>query len=159
MYVISLLSSSKGKKRKRTYYLLSLSIFYLAILRHSSAHLRHACAHNLQCSICWCFSHSSAHASQNSAHVLQICFTNSLSLDINWEAVQQTEAQSRSNWMHRSNIFTSCSLRQEVAHSSHDSAQALQASMQVWYLEFCSVFVDIYYLPSVKIFNTWTLQL
>jgi hypothetical protein len=51
-----------------------------------------------------------AHASYNLAQAMQICFTNSLSPDINWEAVQQTVAQSRSNWIHLSSIFTSCSL-------------------------------------------------
>lgn len=134
-------------------------LFHLAILRHSSAHFLHACAHNLQCSICWCFSHSSAQASHSCAQILQICFTYSLSLDISCEAVQQTVAQSRSNWIHLDNIFTSSSLRQEVAHNSQDSAQALHVSTQLWYFEFCSLCIDITSLIWPKIYNAWPLQM
>ena len=109
---------------------------YLVILRHLSAQFRQACAHNLQCSICRRFSHSSAHASQISAQILQICFAYSLSLDINWEEVQQTVAQSRPSWIHLSSTLISSSRRYEVAQNSQDSAQALHASMQSWYFWF-----------------------
>jgi hypothetical protein len=66
---------------------------YFAILRHSSAQLRQACAHCLQWSISW-RSHSLAQASQMSAHRLQNCFANWLSIDINAADVQQTAAHS-----------------------------------------------------------------
>jgi hypothetical protein len=43
------------------------------------------------------FSHSSAHALHNLAHVLHISLTYSLSLDMNWEAVQHIVAVEEMN--------------------------------------------------------------
>ena len=76
-------------------------------------------------------SHSLTHASQISAQTLHICFTCSLSLDMNCEAVQQILAQSLLIWTHDVMAFTSCSRRSQVAQYSHASAQLLQASIQV----------------------------
>jgi hypothetical protein len=56
--------------------------YILPILLHSAAHLRHASAHFLQCSMCECFSHSTAQAVQISAQSLQIWCANSLPLAI-----------------------------------------------------------------------------
>ena len=109
------------------------------ILRHSSAHLLHTCAHLWQWSISVYRSHSLAHASQISAQKSHICFTYSLSLDMNCEAVQQILAQSLLIWTQDAMAFTSFSWRSQVAQYSHASAQLLQASIQVWYFRFWSV--------------------
>lgn len=109
--------------------------YYRAIFLHSSAQLRHDCAHFLQWSTS-CLSHSIAQASQISAHILQNCFANWLSIDINDADVQQTAAHSRLIWAQLAIIFTSCSRRSEVAQNSQASAQLMQASMQLCHFEF-----------------------
>jgi hypothetical protein len=109
---------------------------------HSSAQLRHACAHLLQWSTL-CLSHSLAQASQMSAHMLQNCFANWLSIDIREAEVQQTIAHSRLICAQPAIIFTSCSLRSEVAQNSHASAHLIQASMQLCHFVFWSVAVAI----------------
>jgi predicted nucleic acid binding AN1-type Zn finger protein len=119
---------------------MSGSIYYRTILLHSSAHLRHACAHSLQCSICpACFSHSCAHASHTSAHRLQNCFANWLSIDISAADVQQTSAHSLQSWTQVATILTSSSLRHPVAQNSQASAHLMQASMQLCHFVFWSV--------------------
>jgi hypothetical protein len=110
---------------------------------HSSAQLRHACAHLLQWSTL-CLSHSLAQASQISAHILQNCFANWLSIDISDAEVQQTAAHSRLICAQLVIIFTSCSLRSEVAQNSHASAHLMQASMQLCHFVFWRVAVAIY---------------
>jgi hypothetical protein len=122
-----------------------LFFIYLAILRHSEAHFLHVWAHCLQCSIVWCFSHSTPQASHTSAQTLQICFAYSLSLDMNWEAVTQILAQSRHSWIHFDIIFTSSSRRHSVVQNSHASKQSLHESMQLSYFEFCRA-LGIYYI-------------
>lgn len=117
--------------------------YYLAILRHSSAHILHAWAHSLQCSMSLYFSHSSAHSSQISAQIAQIFFECSLSRDINCDAVIHMFVQSRLSCIHLVIELTSCSRRSEVAQNSHDSKQSLQASMQVWYFWFWSTFLTL----------------
>ena len=121
---------------------------YLAILRHSSAQLRHACAHLLQWSTL-CLSHSWAHASHTSAHRLQNCFANWLSIDINAADAQHTSAHSLLVWTQFAIILTSCSLRSEVAQNSHASAQRMQASIQLCHFVFWSVLAveDMYLSP------------
>lgn len=133
---------------------------YLAILLHSSAQLRQACAHCLQWSKSWC-SHSLAQASQMSAHRLQNCFANWLSIDINAADVQQMVAHSLFIWAQLVIILTicwltsalvaapavadssaiwtsvrSCSLRSQVAQNSQALAHLMQASIQLCHLIF-----------------------
>lgn len=74
-----------------------------------------------------------------SAHMLQNCFANWLSIDINDAAVQQTAAHSRLIWAQLAIILTSCSLRSEVAQNSQASAHFMQASMQLCHFVFWSV--------------------
>jgi len=104
------------------------------ILLHSAAHLRHASAHFLQCSMCECFSHSTAHALQISAQSLQICFTNSLPLAIASIAKRQMAAQSWSNFMQWTHILISCSLKHAVAQLLHSTAHSEHAVIQLWNL-------------------------
>ena len=138
-------------KEKRTF--IATFVFYLAILRHSVAHFLHVWAHCLQCSIVWCFSHSTPQASHTSAQTLQICFAYSLSLDMNWEAVTQILAQSRHSCIHFDIIFTSSSRRDSVAQNSHAPKQSLHESMQLSYFVFCRAFDMLLYweiLGSLK---------
>ncbi len=121
----------------RGLYLLSAPIYWDMLL-HSSAQLRHACAHCLQWSTLW-RSHSLAQASHTSAHRLQNCFANWLSIDINAADVQQTAAHSLLIWAQLAIIFTSCSLRSDVAQNSQASAQRMQASMQLCHFVFWRV--------------------
>ncbi len=109
--------------------------YCLAIFLHSSAQLRHDWAHLLQCSTS-CLSHSFAQASQTSAHMVQNCFANWLSIDISAAEVQQTAAHSRLIWTQLAIIVTSCSLRSEVAQNSQASAHLMHASIQLCHFEF-----------------------
>ncbi|MGC2569876.1 MAG: hypothetical protein WA364_00075 [Candidatus Nitrosopolaris sp.] len=77
------------------------------------------------------FSHSSAHASQTSAHTLQHCFAYSLPLDIKHKAVLQISAQSRASIMHLVIVPTLGLLRHAVQHASQASQQTQHTSMQV----------------------------
>lgn len=104
------------------------------IRRHSSAVVRHASAHFMQCSMCLCLSHSAAHASQTFAQALQSCKAQSLFLDMNAAVVLHISAQSVSSRIHRTSILTSASLRHAFAHTSHVSAQELHRSIHFWYL-------------------------
>ena len=74
-----------------------------------------------------------------SAHRLQNCFANWLSIDINDADVQQTVAHSLLIWAQLAIILTSCSFRSEVAQNSHASAHLMQASMQPCHFVFWSV--------------------
>lgn len=105
--------------------------YILLMLLHASAHLRHASAHFLQCSICECFSHSTAQAVHISAHRLQICFANSLPPAIASIAKRQMAAQSWSNRMQRANILMSCSPRQALAQCLHSTAHSKHAAIQL----------------------------
>jgi hypothetical protein len=71
-----------------------------------------------------------------SAHTLQNCFANRLSIDISEAEVQQTDAHSLFIWAQVAIIFTSCSLRSDVAQNSQASAHRMQASMQLCHFEF-----------------------
>jgi hypothetical protein len=74
-----------------------------------------------------------------SAHNLQNCFANWLSIDISDAEVQQTAAHSLFIWAQVAIILTSCSLRSDVAQNSHASAQYMQASIQLCHFVFWSV--------------------
>lgn len=110
---------------------------YFIFLQYS-AHERHISAHLLQWSTS-CRSHSSAHASQTSAHIMQNCFANRLSIDINEAEVQQTAAHSLLIWTQLAIILTSVSPRSDVAQNSHAPAHRMQASMQSCHLVFWSL--------------------
>jgi len=81
-----------------------------------------------------------------SAHRLQNCFANWLSIDINDADVQQTAAHSLLIWAQLAIILTSCSLRSEVAQNSQASAHLMQASMQLCHFVFWSVAALAIYL-------------
>ena len=127
-------------------YLLSASLYWDMLL-HSWAQLRHVCPHFLQWSTS-CLSHSWAQASQMSAHRLQNCFANWLSIDISAADVQQTAAHSLFIWAQLAIILTSCSLRSEVAQNSQASAQRIQASIQLCHFVFWSVEVELIHISS-----------
>jgi hypothetical protein len=74
-----------------------------------------------------------------SAHRLQNCFANWLSIDISDADVQQTSAHSLFIWAQLAIIPTSRSFKSEVAQNSQASAHLMQASMQVCHFEFWSV--------------------
>lgn len=97
------------------------------IVLHFSAHLRQTSAQHLQCSMCLCFSHSVAHASQISAHSFKICSACSDPLAKNAVASWHISAQSSSNLIHFANIFTSCSFKQATVQWLHSAAQAFSA--------------------------------
>jgi hypothetical protein len=86
-----------------------------------------------------CLSHSLAQVSQMSAHRLQNCFANWLSIDMSDADAQHTLAHSLLIWTQLAIIFTSCSLRSDVAQNSHASAHLMQASMQLCHFVFWSV--------------------
>jgi hypothetical protein len=86
-----------------------------------------------------CLSHSRAQASQMSAHRLQSCFANWLSIDINEDEVQQTTAHSLFIWAQLVIVLTSCSFRSDVAQNSHASAHPMQASIQLCHFVFLRV--------------------
>jgi hypothetical protein len=71
-----------------------------------------------------------------SAHRLQNCFANWLSIDISDADVQHTSAHSLLIWAQLAIILTSCSLRSEVAQNSQASAHLMQASMQLCHFVF-----------------------
>jgi hypothetical protein len=100
-----------------------------AMLRHSAAQRRQACAHSWQCAI-GCLPHSSAQLSQTSAHIWHTAIANSLPRAMYDAASRQMDAQSMSSAMHCAIALTSCSCKQDAAQRSHASAQALHASMQ-----------------------------
>jgi len=84
-----------------------------AILLHSAAQRRQACAHSWQWFI-WCFPHSSPQVSQISAHIWQNAEANSLPRAMYEAASLQICAQSMSKAMQRAIALTSRSWRQDA---------------------------------------------
>jgi hypothetical protein len=101
------------------------------MLLNSAEQLRHASAQILQCSMCECFSHSTAQALQISAQSLQICFANSLPPAMAPIAKVQMAAQSWANLMQRANILISCSFKHSLAQCLHSIAHTEQAVIQL----------------------------
>jgi hypothetical protein len=83
------------------------------------------------------FSHSIAHASHMSAHMLHICFAYSLPLHIIMEAILHMSAQSLHIIMHLP-IIPAIWVFDIVMHSVQQASQAIMHSLQLsMQLEYC----------------------
>ena len=114
-----------GKALTQIRYCSSLFLTWLAwTIRPWPAVALQTLAHFTQWSMFLCISHSSAHASQISAHMAHEASESTLSLDMYRAVVTHTSAQSRSSLIQSTSFLTSFSLRHALAHASHDSAQS-----------------------------------
>src|SRR5690606_12648909 len=99
---------------------------------HVLAQARQASAHSRQCSmpISACFSHSSAHRSQISAHILHSSLLNCPSILITFTAASHMIVHSKFNWIHFLRCSRSFSSKQAAAHWLQNTAHSPHASIQ-----------------------------
>ncbi len=103
------------------------------MLLHSTAHFLQASAFFLQQLCVESFPHSAAHALQISAHNLHSASLNDEPRTANRAHKEQMSAQSRHRAIHFKWFLSHISM-QQVAESSHSTAHAKHASIQLWNL-------------------------